>query len=78
MWIGWVSGSTLLQGTNVMMSVYISNGTSGRGSCLAGIVLLLNSLLHHILRSTWSEGGVDGLFGLAGQGVTKIASGRLE
>eukprot|EP00983_Pelagomonas_calceolata_P132185 1161842-Pelagomonas_calceolata.AAC.5 len=31
MWIGWVSGSTLLQGTSVVMSVFIFNGTSGRG-----------------------------------------------
>eukprot|EP00983_Pelagomonas_calceolata_P038787 1136920-Pelagomonas_calceolata.AAC.2 len=30
MWIGWVSGSTMLQGTRVMMSVLIFNGTSGR------------------------------------------------
>eukprot|EP00983_Pelagomonas_calceolata_P088853 1157249-Pelagomonas_calceolata.AAC.15 len=31
MWIGWVSGSMLLQGTSVMMSDFIFNGTSGRG-----------------------------------------------
>eukprot|EP00983_Pelagomonas_calceolata_P025955 814174-Pelagomonas_calceolata.AAC.1 len=31
MWIGWASGSKLLQGTSVMMSVFIFNGTSGRG-----------------------------------------------
>eukprot|EP00983_Pelagomonas_calceolata_P100927 1158631-Pelagomonas_calceolata.AAC.4 len=31
MWIGWVSGNTLLQGSSVMMSVFIFNGTSGRG-----------------------------------------------
>eukprot|EP00983_Pelagomonas_calceolata_P016640 524627-Pelagomonas_calceolata.AAC.1 len=31
MWVGRVSGSTLLQGTSVMMSVFIFYGTSGRG-----------------------------------------------
>eukprot|EP00983_Pelagomonas_calceolata_P085477 1156567-Pelagomonas_calceolata.AAC.3 len=31
MWVGWVSGSTLLQGTSVVMSAFIFNGTSGRG-----------------------------------------------
>eukprot|EP00983_Pelagomonas_calceolata_P017547 549903-Pelagomonas_calceolata.AAC.1 len=31
MWIRWVSGSTLLQGTIVMMRVFIFDGTSGRG-----------------------------------------------
>eukprot|EP00983_Pelagomonas_calceolata_P034153 1069742-Pelagomonas_calceolata.AAC.1 len=46
--------------------------------CLAGVVLLLTSSLRLILRSTQCEGGVDGLFGLAGQGVTMIASGQLE
>eukprot|EP00983_Pelagomonas_calceolata_P066350 1148990-Pelagomonas_calceolata.AAC.4 len=46
--------------------------------CLAGVVLLLTSSLRLILRSTQCEGGVGDLFGLAGQGVTKIASGRLE
>eukprot|EP00983_Pelagomonas_calceolata_P071740 1151388-Pelagomonas_calceolata.AAC.1 len=30
LWIRWVSGSTLLQGTSVMMSVFIFNGASGR------------------------------------------------
>eukprot|EP00983_Pelagomonas_calceolata_P029879 935425-Pelagomonas_calceolata.AAC.1 len=36
------------------------------------------SSLRLILRSTRCEGGVGSLFGLAGQGVTKIASGLLE
>eukprot|EP00983_Pelagomonas_calceolata_P065991 1148812-Pelagomonas_calceolata.AAC.20 len=31
MWIRWVSGSTLLQGSSVMISVFVFNGTSGRG-----------------------------------------------
>eukprot|EP00983_Pelagomonas_calceolata_P012863 411251-Pelagomonas_calceolata.AAC.1 len=31
MWIGWVSGSMLLQGTSVVMSVFMFNGKSGRG-----------------------------------------------
>eukprot|EP00983_Pelagomonas_calceolata_P005226 170669-Pelagomonas_calceolata.AAC.1 len=31
MWIGWVSGSTLLQGISVVMSVFIFNGMSCRG-----------------------------------------------
>eukprot|EP00983_Pelagomonas_calceolata_P119170 1160574-Pelagomonas_calceolata.AAC.1 len=45
-------------------------------NCLARVVLLLTSSLRLILRSTQCGGGVGGLFGLAGQGVTKIASGR--
>eukprot|EP00983_Pelagomonas_calceolata_P133021 1161925-Pelagomonas_calceolata.AAC.1 len=38
----------------------------------------LTSSLRLILRSTQCEGEVGGLFGLAGQGVTKIASGWME
>eukprot|EP00983_Pelagomonas_calceolata_P016579 523439-Pelagomonas_calceolata.AAC.1 len=45
---------------------------------LAGVVLLLISSLRLILRSSRCEGGVGGPFKLAGQGVTKIALGRLE
>eukprot|EP00983_Pelagomonas_calceolata_P047167 1140517-Pelagomonas_calceolata.AAC.1 len=48
-----------------------------QASCQAGVVLLLTSL-RLILRSPRCEGGVGGLFRLAEQGVTKIASGRLE
>eukprot|EP00983_Pelagomonas_calceolata_P129220 1161588-Pelagomonas_calceolata.AAC.2 len=40
MWIGWVSGSTLLQGTNVVMSVFIFNGTSGRGKFVRKLYLV--------------------------------------
>eukprot|EP00983_Pelagomonas_calceolata_P091042 1157493-Pelagomonas_calceolata.AAC.9 len=47
-------------------------------SCLAGVMLLFESLLILILLSTRCEGEAHGPFGLAGQGVTKIASGRLE
>eukprot|EP00983_Pelagomonas_calceolata_P031986 1003626-Pelagomonas_calceolata.AAC.1 len=47
-------------------------------SCLAGVVLLLTSSLRLILQTTRCEGGVGGIFGLAGQEVTKIASGQLE
>eukprot|EP00983_Pelagomonas_calceolata_P086642 1156797-Pelagomonas_calceolata.AAC.2 len=39
MWIGWVSGSTLLQGTSVMMSVNIFNGMSGKESTIGKIGL---------------------------------------
>eukprot|EP00983_Pelagomonas_calceolata_P048364 1141022-Pelagomonas_calceolata.AAC.8 len=46
-------------------------------SCLAGVVLFLTTSLRLILRSTPCERGVGGLFGIAGQGVTKIALGRL-
>eukprot|EP00983_Pelagomonas_calceolata_P052755 1142988-Pelagomonas_calceolata.AAC.1 len=46
--------------------------------CLAGVALLFTSSLRFILRSTRCEGGVGGTFGLAGRGVTKIGSGRLE
>eukprot|EP00983_Pelagomonas_calceolata_P004622 150131-Pelagomonas_calceolata.AAC.1 len=46
--------------------------------CLVGVVLLLTFSLPLILRSAQFEGGVGGPFGLAGQGVTKIASGWLE
>eukprot|EP00983_Pelagomonas_calceolata_P003029 100214-Pelagomonas_calceolata.AAC.2 len=46
--------------------------------CLAGVVLLLISSLRLILRSNQCEGEVGGIFEVAGQGVTKIASGRLE
>eukprot|EP00983_Pelagomonas_calceolata_P128722 1161540-Pelagomonas_calceolata.AAC.2 len=46
--------------------------------CLAGVVLLLTSSLRLILWSAQCEEGVGGLFGLAGQGVTNIASGQLE
>eukprot|EP00967_Tisochrysis_lutea_P000498 scaffold604_cov20-Tisochrysis_lutea.AAC.3 len=35
--IRWVSGSTLLQGTSVMMSVFICNSTSGRGRPLPSL-----------------------------------------
>eukprot|EP00983_Pelagomonas_calceolata_P067019 1149319-Pelagomonas_calceolata.AAC.1 len=49
-----------------------------QASCLAGVVLLLITSLRLILRSTRCEEGVCGLLGVAGQGVTKIASGRLE
>eukprot|EP00983_Pelagomonas_calceolata_P094750 1157921-Pelagomonas_calceolata.AAC.7 len=52
--------------------------TGHQASCLAGVVLLLTSSLRLILRSTRCEEGVGGLFGLSGQGATKIASGRLE
>eukprot|EP00983_Pelagomonas_calceolata_P123658 1161030-Pelagomonas_calceolata.AAC.7 len=46
--------------------------------CRDGVVLLLTSSKPLILRSTQCEGGLGGLLRLAGQGVTKIASGRLE
>eukprot|EP00983_Pelagomonas_calceolata_P005434 177006-Pelagomonas_calceolata.AAC.1 len=42
-------------------------------SCLAGVVLLFTNSLRLILRCTRCEEGGGGLFGLAGQGVTKIA-----
>eukprot|EP00983_Pelagomonas_calceolata_P022947 721791-Pelagomonas_calceolata.AAC.1 len=51
MLIGWVSGSTLLQGTSVMMSVLIFNGTSGRVRCVIAVRLLAGhqaSYLHSI------------------------------
>eukprot|EP00983_Pelagomonas_calceolata_P037240 1136251-Pelagomonas_calceolata.AAC.1 len=41
---------------------------------MAGVVLLLLSPLPHILRITRCEGQVRGLFGLVGQGLTKIAA----
>eukprot|EP00983_Pelagomonas_calceolata_P118261 1160490-Pelagomonas_calceolata.AAC.6 len=41
--------------------------------CLAGAVLLLSSSIRLILWSTRCEGEVGGLFGSAGQGVTKVA-----
>eukprot|EP00983_Pelagomonas_calceolata_P070290 1150728-Pelagomonas_calceolata.AAC.1 len=37
--IRWVPGSTLLQGTSVMMSVLIFNGTSGRGYGLQNLAV---------------------------------------
>eukprot|EP00983_Pelagomonas_calceolata_P133689 1161986-Pelagomonas_calceolata.AAC.7 len=45
MWVGWVSGSTLLQGTSVMMSVFIFNGTSGRVEENMFLVLDFSTLL---------------------------------
>eukprot|EP00983_Pelagomonas_calceolata_P107134 1159309-Pelagomonas_calceolata.AAC.5 len=92
--VGWVSGSTLLQGTSVMMSVFIFNGTSGRDKFNKvnaqivqnghGVFLQASSwapglvssqylisiewiwragvVLFPMLRGTWCEGGVGGLF----------------
>eukprot|EP00983_Pelagomonas_calceolata_P046666 1140285-Pelagomonas_calceolata.AAC.1 len=55
MWIGWVSGSTLLQGTSVILGVFIFNGTSGRahtpqGNCRREHAprLGLEKGLHHV------------------------------
>eukprot|EP00983_Pelagomonas_calceolata_P077560 1153918-Pelagomonas_calceolata.AAC.2 len=45
---------------------------------MAVVVLLLISSLRLILQSTRFEGEEGGILGLAGQGVTKIASGQLE
>eukprot|EP00983_Pelagomonas_calceolata_P074508 1152584-Pelagomonas_calceolata.AAC.2 len=47
-------------------------------SCPVGVVLLLTSSFPLILQSTRCEGEVGGLIGLAGHGVSKVASGRLE
>eukprot|EP00983_Pelagomonas_calceolata_P131398 1161773-Pelagomonas_calceolata.AAC.17 len=58
MWIGWVSGSTLLQGTSVMTSVFIFDGTSGRGKFVrkpwfSSARLLVTSLGAYLNECTW-------------------------